>query len=72
MVSLYQIFSNSERKQKGKYHEIDAMQNRLDKAIDKLRLINEKCINIEEDVDSFVKEEIVNELSVYVNKGIKK
>ena len=58
--------------QKGKYHEIDAMQNRLDKAIDKLRLINEKCINIEEDVDSFVKEEIVNELSVYVAKGIKK
>ena len=58
--------------QKGKYHEIDAMQNRLDKAMDKLRLINEKCENIERDVDGFVKEEIVNELSVYIAKTINK
>ena len=58
--------------QKGKYTEIDLMQNRLDKAMEKLKLINNKCIDIENDVDNIVKEEIVSELSVYVSKNIKK
>ena len=58
--------------QKGKYTEIDTMQNRLDKAMEKLKLINIKCKDIKNDVDNFVKEEIVNELSVYVSKTAKK
>ena len=58
--------------QKGKYTEIDTMQNRLDKAMEKLKLINIKCKDIKNDVDDFVKEEIVNELSVYVSKTVKK
>ncbi len=58
--------------QKGKYNEIDLMQNRLDKAMEKLKLINNKCIDIENDVDNIVKEEIVSELSVYLSKNIKK
>ena len=58
--------------QKGKYTEIDNMQNKLDKAIEKINVINNKSINIQGDVEHFVKEEIVNELSVYVTKTGKK
>ncbi len=58
--------------QKGKYTEIDNMQNKLDKAMEKLKDINEKTKSIESNVDRFVKEEIVNELSVYVTKTVKK
>ena len=58
--------------QKGKYTEIDNMQNKLDRAMEKLKLINVKSKNIQEDVDHFVKEEISNELSVYVTKTVKK
>ena len=54
--------------QKGKYIEIDNMQNKLDKAMDKLKEINDKSQNIENDVEYFVKEEITNELSLYVTK----
>jgi hypothetical protein len=58
--------------QKGKYAEIDNMQNRLDKASDKLKIINDKYKSIESDINHFVKEEIVNELLVYVTKTGKK
>ncbi len=58
--------------QKGKYTEIDNMQNKLDRALEKLKSINAKSKNIQEDVDHFVKEEISNELSVYVTKTVKK
>ena len=58
--------------QKGKYTEIDNMQNKLDKAIEKIKSINNKSNNIHSDVEHFVKEEIVNELSIYVTKTGKK
>ena len=58
--------------QKGKYAEIDSMQNRLDKASEKLKIINDKYQGIENDINHFVKEEIVNELLVYVTKTGKK
>ena len=58
--------------QKGKYTEIDNMQNKLDKAMEKLKSINLKSKNIEKDVNNFVKEEISNELSVYITKTVKK
>ena len=58
--------------QKGKYAEIDNMQIRLDKASEKLKIINDKYKNIESDINHFVKEEIVNELLVYVTKTGKK
>jgi hypothetical protein len=57
---------------KGKYAEIDNMQDRLDKASEKLKIINDKYENIESDISHFVKEEIVNELLVYVSKTGKK
>ena len=57
---------------KGKYTEIDNLQNKLDKAMEKLRAINSKSKNIEKDVDCFVKEEISTELSIYVTKTGKK
>ena len=58
--------------QKGKYTEIDNMQNKLDKAMEKLKSINLKSKNIEKDVNNFVQEEISNELSVYITKTVKK
>ena len=58
--------------QKGKYTEIDNLQNKLDKAMEKLRTINSRSRNIEKDVDYFVKEEISSELSIYVTKTGKK
>ena len=58
--------------QRGKYTEIDNLQNKLDKAMEKLRTINSKSRNIEKDVDYFVKEEIATELSIYVTKTGKK
>ena len=58
--------------QRGKYIEIDNMQNKLDKAMDKLKGIIESSNNIEEEVDHFVKEEIANELSIYITKIAKK
>ena len=48
------------------------MQNKLDKAIEKIKSINNKSNNIHSDVEHFVKEEIVNELSIYVTKTGKK
>ena len=48
------------------------MQNRLDKASDKLKIINDNYKGIESDINHFVKEEIVNELLVYVTKTGKK
>ena len=53
---------------KGKYAEIDSLQMRLDKAMEKLKDINNKYNNIEKDVNNFVKEGINEEFSVYVNK----
>ena len=53
---------------KGKYAEIDNLQSRLDKAMEKLKDINNRYNNIEKEVHNFVKEGINEEFSVYVNK----
>ena len=53
---------------KGKYAEIDNLQFRLDKAMLKLKSIEEKYNNIENDVENFIKEGIIDEFSVYVNR----
>ena len=58
--------------QKGKYTEIDNMQNKLDKAMEKLKSINLESKNIEKEVNNFVQEEISNQLSVYITKTVKK
>ena len=48
------------------------MQNKLDKAMEKLKSINLESKNIEKEVNNFVQEEISNELSVYITKTVKK
>lgn len=53
---------------KGKYAEIDSLQSRLDKAMEKLKEINNKYNNIGKDVNNFIKEGINEEFLVYVNK----
>ena len=45
------------------------MQNRLDKGIEKLKLLNDKCNNIKDDIEKFVKEEISSEFSVYLSNS---
>ena len=60
------VFSKNELK-RGKYAEIDNMQNRLDKGMEKLKVINDKCNNINKDVEKFVNEEIASEFSVYIS-----
>ena len=46
------------------------MQHRLDKGIEKLKLINDKCNNINKDVEKYVNEEISSEFSVYISNTI--
>ena len=53
---------------KGKYAEIDNLQRRLDNAMEKLKIINNKYNNFEKELNNFVKEGINEEFSVYVNK----
>lgn len=53
---------------KGKYAEIDNLQNRLDKAIDKLKTIKNKSSDINKDINNFVQEGINDEFFVYLNK----
>ena len=60
------VFNKNELK-RGKYAEIDNMQYRLDQGIDKLKMIKEKCNNINKDVEKFVNEEIAGEFSVYIS-----
>ena len=48
------------------------MQKRLEKGMEKLKSLNEKCKNIKEDIEKFVKEEISSEFSVYLSNTITK
>ena len=58
---------------KGKYFEIDMMQERLDKAMNTLKNVDEKCEDIKNKLDSIIKEEIVGEIQVYLSRtGIDK
>ena len=63
------VFNKNEIK-RGKYFEIDNIQDRLDKGIEKLKMINDKCNNINKDVEKFVNEEISSEFSVYIANSI--
>ncbi len=53
---------------KGKYAEIDNLQNRLDKSITKLQMIKNKSNQINYDINNFVKDGIFDEFYVYLNK----
>ena len=67
-----EIKKNKNEIKSGKYLEIDNMQKRLDKGMEKLKSLNEKCKNIKEDIEKFVKEEISSEFSVYLSNTITK
>ena len=79
-ISLKSLFVNKEKKSKkynsvfnknetkqGKYSEIDNMQNRLNKGIEKLKSIGDKCKNINEDILNYINEGISSEFSVYLS-----
>ena len=51
-----------------KYIEIDRMQERLNKSLEKLKIVNEKSKNLDNDIETFVKEEIINEILIYLTK----
>ena len=52
-----------------KYAEIDRIQERLNKSLETLKIVNEKCKNIDKDIETFVKEEIINEILMYLSKS---
>ncbi len=52
---------------RGKYAEIDNIQSRFDKGIEKLRYINEQCNNFQRDIDKHIKKEISDEFKFYIN-----
>ena len=60
------VFKRMEVK-RGKYAEIDNIQSRFDKGIEKLRYINEKCNNFQRDIDKHIKKEISDEFKFYIN-----
>ena len=51
-----------------KYAEIDRMQERLNKSLEILKIVNEKWKNIDNDIETFVKEEIINEIMIYLSR----
>ena len=76
LINLFDVEEKKERKynsvfhkneiKRGKYSEIDNIQNRLNKGIEKLNLINQQCNKINEDIQKSVDTEISNEFCVYV------
>jgi len=49
-----------------KYAEIDALQSRLDKSMEKLKKINQDCIDIKKNINNYIIEEISNEFLIYI------
>ena len=49
-----------------KYAEIDALQSRLDKSMEKLKKINQDCIDIKKNINNYIIEEISNEFLMYI------
>ena len=58
-----------EKKKNVKFLEIDQMQDNLDKSMNILTTINNKSQDMTKNVDKFVKQEIVNEITVYISKN---
>ena len=52
-----------------KYVEIDRMQERLNKSLETLKNVNETCKKFDNDIETFVKEEIINEILIYLSKA---
>ena len=67
-----EIKKNKNEIKRGKYLEIDNMQKRLEKGMEKLKTLNDKCKNIKEDIEKFIKEEISSEFAVYLSNTITK
>ena len=53
---------------KGKYQEIDSVQSKLDKIVYFFKEINNKYEDINDNIDNYVKSELVNEMLFYINK----
>lgn len=62
---------NIKKPESSKHAEIDMLQKRLDRAHMRLVKIKERCSEIQTEIGTFVKEEISNELFMYVAKNDK-
>ena len=60
------VFKKTEIK-RGKYAEIDILQERIDKGFEKLKYVNEQINNIDKDIDNHVQKEISDEFKFYIN-----
>ena len=60
--------SNDEKYQK-KYKEIEELQNQVNKTMEKLKQLNMNFNEFENIINSYVKDEVKNELLIYLNKA---
>ena len=60
--------SNEEKSQK-KYKEIEELQNQVNKTMEKLKQLNMNFNEFENIINSYVKDEVKNELLIYLNKA---
>ena len=68
--NLKKIYSlaNDEKYQK-KYKEIEELQNQVNKTMEKLKQLNMNFNEFENIINSYVKDEVKNELLIYLNKA---
>jgi hypothetical protein len=55
-------------KSENNYKEVEELQNQVNKTMEKLKLLNINVNEFKEEMDSFIKKEVKNELLVYLNK----
>ena len=53
---------------KKNYYEVEELEHRVNKSIERLKLANQKVEDFEGEINDYIKDEINNELFVYINK----
>ena len=53
---------------KNNYYEFEELEYKVNKTMEKLLLANQKATEFEKDINSYIKDEIYNELFVYISK----
>ena len=64
----FDLIKEEKSKSEKNYKEVEELQNQVNKTMEKLKKLNINFNEFEEDIDSYIKNEIKNELLVYLNK----
>ena len=62
------VINIAKSKSENNYKEVEELQNQVNKTMEKLKLLNINVNEFKEEMDSFIKKEVKNELLVYLNK----